>query len=170
LLRSAKASGLGTQTVKEAIKTTKVSPEVKAAADDAKLSHKQRLAISRLPEADQLDAVSTQAAINAKADRAEQTAAAKAAASAPAKLIDTIEQLERINLGAAITRMSNDERISLMTQIARANAWLNKTAIEVAISGGANLGKLAPPSLRYEALSFLHAAAARIEAELADRE
>ncbi|MFY9954147.1 hypothetical protein [Bradyrhizobium sp.] len=66
--------------------------------------------------------------------------------------------------------MSNDERIELMTQIVRANDWLNKAAIEVAISGGANLGKLAPPSLRYEALSFLHKATARIEAELAGRD
>jgi hypothetical protein len=66
--------------------------------------------------------------------------------------------------------MSEDERIALMVQLARANDWLNKTAIEVAISGGANLGKLAPPSLRNQALSFLNKAAARIEAELADRD
>jgi hypothetical protein len=66
--------------------------------------------------------------------------------------------------------MSEGERTELMAQIARANAKLNELAIAVAISGGANLGKLSPPSLRYEALSFLHKATARIEAELADRD
>jgi ParB-like chromosome segregation protein Spo0J len=51
----AKASGLSTKTVKEAIKTTKVSPAVKKAADRAELSQKQRLAISRMAtEAEQL--------------------------------------------------------------------------------------------------------------------
>jgi len=75
----AKVSGLSTKTVKEAIKTTKVSPEVKAAADDAGLTSKQRLAISRLPEADQLAGVSKMAAINVVADRTEKTAAAKLA-------------------------------------------------------------------------------------------
>jgi ParB-like chromosome segregation protein Spo0J len=74
----AKAAGLGTKTVKEAIKSTKVAPEVKAAADDAGLSHKQRLAISRLPEADQLAGVSKQAAINIVADRTEATAEGEA--------------------------------------------------------------------------------------------
>jgi hypothetical protein len=34
----------------------------------------------------------------------------------------------------------------LMTQLARANEWLNKTAIAVAISGGANLGEPSIPS------------------------
>jgi hypothetical protein len=57
----------------------------------------------------------------------------------------------------------------MMTQIVRANSCLNKTAIEVAVSGGANVGKLAPVSLRLEVLEFLRAATARIEAELADR-
>jgi hypothetical protein len=127
----------------------------------------------------------------AKADRAEQTAAGKAAASKPksvveqtaaaavkprenpatagAGLVDLIEHFGRINVSATIARMSNDDRIALMMQIVRANAWLNKTAVEVAVSGGANLGRLAPVSLRLEVLKFLHAAAARIEAELADR-
>ena len=73
----AKRSGLGTKTVKEAIKTTGLAPEVKAAADDAKLSHKQRLAIARLPEAEQRGAVSKQAAIKMAADRAEAAAKKK---------------------------------------------------------------------------------------------
>lgn len=60
----AKMSGLGTKTVKEAIKSTKVSPAVKAAADDAELSQKQRLAIARLPEDKQIEAVAKQAAID----------------------------------------------------------------------------------------------------------
>jgi hypothetical protein len=76
---AAKMSGLSPKTVRQAIKTTKVSPAVKAAADKAELTSKQRLAISRLPEAEQLDAV--QAAISAKdkpkqpkpADRAESS-------------------------------------------------------------------------------------------------
>jgi hypothetical protein len=54
---AARMSGLSAKTVRRAIKTTKVSPAVKAAADRAELSHKQRLAISRLPEAKQLDAI-----------------------------------------------------------------------------------------------------------------
>jgi hypothetical protein len=127
----------------------------------------------------------------AKADRAEQTAAGKAAASKPksvveqtaaaavkprenpatagAGLVDLIEHFGRINVSATVARMSNDDRIAMMTQIVRANSCLNKTAIEVAVSGGANVGKLAPVSLRLEVLEFLRAATARIEAELADR-
>jgi ParB-like chromosome segregation protein Spo0J len=80
----AKQFGLSTQTVKEAIKTAKLAPKVKAAANDAKLSHKQLLAIARLPKADQLDAVLKQAAINIKADRAEATVANRATKSLPA--------------------------------------------------------------------------------------
>jgi hypothetical protein len=125
----------------------------------------------------------------AKADRAEQTAAGKPAASKPkpaveqqtgakprenpatpgAGLVDLIERFGRINVSATIARMSNDDRITLMMQIVRANAWLNKTAVEVAVSGGANLGVLAPVSLRFEALEFMRKATARIEAELTDR-
>jgi ParB-like chromosome segregation protein Spo0J len=88
-----------------------------------------------------------------------------------ADLIDLIEQFERVNANASATvaGMSSKDRITLMTQIVRANSWLNKTAVEIAISGGANLGKLAPVSLRLEALEFLKAATARIEAELAGR-
>jgi hypothetical protein len=88
-----------------------------------------------------------------------------------ADLIDLIEQFERVNANASATvaGMSSEDRITLMTQIVRANSWLNKTAVEIAIHGGANLGKLAPVSLRLEALEFLHAAIARIEAELAGR-
>jgi ParB-like chromosome segregation protein Spo0J len=52
----AKASGLSTKTVKESIKTTKVAPEVKAAADRADLSQRERLALARLPEAEQVAA------------------------------------------------------------------------------------------------------------------
>jgi ParB/RepB/Spo0J family partition protein len=58
-----KLSGLGTQTVKEAIKTAKLAPEVKAAANHAKLSHKQRLAIARLPKADESGDVDRTAAM-----------------------------------------------------------------------------------------------------------
>jgi hypothetical protein len=78
IAKVAKMSGLTTKTVKQAIKSTKVSPEVKAAADDAGLTSKQRLAIARLPEADQLAGVSKQAAINIVADRTVEAAAAKA--------------------------------------------------------------------------------------------
>jgi ParB-like chromosome segregation protein Spo0J len=54
----AKASGIGLKTVKEAVAASKVSPAVKAAADRAELSQKQRLAISRLAtEAEQLAAI-----------------------------------------------------------------------------------------------------------------
>jgi hypothetical protein len=140
----------------------------------------------------QLKASKASPADIAKADRAEQAAAAKRAApkskpaveqtaaakpepkpdeatTTSADLIDLIDQFERINVSATVARMSNDDRITLMTQIVRANSWLNKTAVEVAIHGGANLGKLAPVSLRLEALEFLKAATARIEAELAGR-
>jgi ParB-like chromosome segregation protein Spo0J len=61
----AKMSGLTPKTVKEAIKSTTVAPEVKAAADAAELTSKQRLKISRLPESEQLDAVAEEAADHA---------------------------------------------------------------------------------------------------------
>jgi hypothetical protein len=104
--------------------------------------------------------------VSPAADRAEQAAGAKQAASAPARFIDAIENLEHIDVSAAILRMSDDDRIALMTQIARANARLNKAAIEIAISGGANIGVLAPVERRFKALDFLRKAVARIEAEL----
>jgi ParB/RepB/Spo0J family partition protein len=50
---AAKMSGLSPKTVRQAIKTTKVSPAVKKAADKAELTSKQRLAISRLAGEDQ---------------------------------------------------------------------------------------------------------------------
>ncbi len=106
-------------------------------------------------------------AVKAKADRAEQTAAA--ANNPAAALVDVVDHLERgvmMNMGVATSRMSSDDRIAMMAQLVRANSWLNKTAVEIAVAGGANLGKLAPVSLRLEALEFLHAATARIEAEL----
>jgi hypothetical protein len=58
VIAAAKMSGLTRNDVKRAIKTTKVSPAVKAAADRAELSQKLRLAISRMrTEAEQLAAI-----------------------------------------------------------------------------------------------------------------
>jgi hypothetical protein len=132
----------------------------------------------------QLKASKASPADIAKADRAEQTAAAKLAASLPkldagataskpgdnpvmtaAELSDLIGDFAR-NVGATVARMGNDERTTLMMQLARANGFLNMAAREIARAGGANLGKLAPVNLRFEALEFLHTATARIEAEL----
>ncbi len=106
----------------------------------------------------------------AAADRAEQTTNARLAASSPTELINLIERLERINVSGAVARMSDDERAELMAQTARANNRLNKIAVEIAISGGAKLGVLAPQSLRYEALSFMRNAIAQIEATLTGRD
>jgi hypothetical protein len=174
-----------------------LSPAVEARADQAKLSEKERLEIS--PEASQDDQLfqigliecekedddraraelSKRAAMNAQADRAEQTSAAKLAAARPmaganaapsgAKLIDLIENLGRLDIGDIVARMSNDDRLIVMTHIARADVFLNRMAIEIAKAGGANYGKLAPVSLRLGALEFLKAAVARIEAELAGK-
>jgi hypothetical protein len=133
------------------------------------------------------DTAEKKRSVKAKADRAEKTAAAKLAASKPeasaamspkpgddpvttaAKLIGVLELFGRVNVSGTVARMSNDDRITMMTQLVRANSWINKTVVEVAISGGANLGKLAPVNLRLEALEFLKSATARIEAELAGR-
>jgi ParB-like chromosome segregation protein Spo0J len=52
-----RATGLSTKTIKQAIASTKLSPAVKTAAHHARLNSKQRLAISRLPETDQLEAI-----------------------------------------------------------------------------------------------------------------
>jgi hypothetical protein len=57
-------SGLTPKTIKRAIKSTKVSPEVKAAADAAELTSKQRLKVARLAKDQQLDAVDEIAADN----------------------------------------------------------------------------------------------------------
>jgi ParB-like nuclease domain len=168
------------------LKTLKASPVDTAKADRAEAKSVASKASDVMP-----DATADDSAMKAKADRAEQAAAAKQAALKPkltveptaaakpkpgdnpaatgVKLIDLIEHLGRINVGVTVARMSNDDRITLMTQIVQAHAWLNKTAVEVAISGGANLGKLAPVGLRFEALDFLKAASARIETELAAR-
>jgi ParB-like chromosome segregation protein Spo0J len=112
----------------------------------------------------------------AKADRAEVRATAtKLAAATPtpgsnttagAGLINLIEHWGRINVSDTIARMSNEDRAMLMTDLVQANTWLNKTAVEIAVAGGAKVGKLASTGLRFEALDFLKAATARIEAEL----
>jgi hypothetical protein len=76
---------------------------VKAAADDAGLTSKQRLAISRLPEADQLAGVSKQAAINIVADRTEAAAAAAKAkpVTAPSDaVVATADRVAKAKLGA----------------------------------------------------------------------
>ena len=74
---AAKMSGLTPKTVKQAIRTTKVSPEVKAAADAAELTSKQRLAVARLAEDQRLDGVAEIAAD--ERNRAEAEARAKGA-------------------------------------------------------------------------------------------
>jgi hypothetical protein len=134
---------------------------------------------------------SKRAQVIAQADRAAQTAAAKLAASNPkeaveqtvapkpkpdadpepttAKLIDAIERFGSLDVRATVARLTNDDRLTLMTYIARANVLLDRIGIEVAKAGGANLGKLAPVALRVDALKFLKAATVRIEAELAGR-
>ena len=102
------------------------------------------------------------------ADRAEQAATAKLTASPPEALIAVVEQLERINVSAVVNRMTDDDRLILMTHITRANVLLDRTAIEVAKAGGANLGVLAPVDRRLNALDFLRKATARIETELGE--
>jgi hypothetical protein len=149
IAKVAKMSGLTAKTVKQAIKSTKVSPEVKAAADDAGLTSKQRLAISRLPEADQIEGVSKQAAINIVADRTEQTAAAKMpkppqlaivpsdpAAKLPidnpSTLMGLLAWFERmrapIDLETDIGGMSGPDRIDLEAQIMRTQGWFGQIA------------------------------------------
>jgi hypothetical protein len=102
-------------------------------------------------------------------DRAEQTAAAKQAGTATEWLSDVVQHLGRINVSAVVQRMTDDERTELLMQLVKANAWINQTAVDIAVSGGSKLGKLAPVSLRFEALEFLRESVTRIEAELAGR-
>jgi hypothetical protein len=141
---------------------------------------KNALRVAKIPDAEfesavegdnppTVTALAEQGTVKKLAVNAAAAAKAKPGDNPAAALIDLIEHFERINVSVTVARTSNDDRITLMTQLARANACLNKTAVEIAISGGANLGKLAPVSLRLEALEFLKAATARIEAELAGR-
>jgi ParB family chromosome partitioning protein len=137
---AAKMTGLTTKTVKRAIKTTKVRPEVKAAADAAELSSKQRLAVARLAKDQQLDAVAEIAADNRF--RAE----AKAKAEATGDALD--ETLSRYVLGLApsvIGRFADfckqnhpatvaggvleNEVVDLMSQVATIDAWLGTFAV-----------------------------------------
>lgn len=145
----AEMSGLGTKTVKEAIKSTRVSPAVKVAADNAKLSQKQRLAIARLPADKQIEAVAKQAAINIVADRAEQSAAAKTPKAVPevklaaavletlmgtrpsdnpATLIGALGEFKRIraqiDIDADVAGLSYDDRRTLKSEIDLAYDWL----------------------------------------------
>jgi hypothetical protein len=110
----------------------------------------------------------------------EQTAATKVVASkpqsAPAKttkpdattLSSMFNQIARVDSHIA-AQMSDAERVDVIAQIARADAWLNEVAISVAVSGGAKLGALAPVSRLQPALEFLKAAVVRVEAALVDR-
>lgn len=86
-------------------------------------------------------AAAVDATIRTKADKAGKrrpapkpnTAAAADRADPEKLIVDAIEQLVRIDVRATtIARMSEAKRVSLLTQLARANVWLNKTAIEIA--------------------------------------
>ncbi|MGX1325431.1 ParB-like chromosome segregation protein Spo0J [Bradyrhizobium liaoningense] len=142
----AKISGLTTKTVKEAIKSTKVSLAVKAAADNAELTQKQRLAIARLPENKQIEAVAKQAVINIAADRAEQTAVAKTPSAVEvsvavletymgtkpsnnsATLFRALEDFKRmrakIDIDADVASLSEEDRQTLNSEIDLAYDWL----------------------------------------------
>jgi hypothetical protein len=107
VIAAAMMTGRTPKNIKEAIKTTKVSPEVKSAADAAELTAKQRLKISRLPVSEQLDAVATEAsdrAANRVADVYGDTmrsvrSAIEAALSAYDGSDDAAEQRARIFSG-----------------------------------------------------------------------
>jgi ParB family chromosome partitioning protein len=103
---AAKMSGLTAKTVKEAIKTT-----VKAAADAAELSSKQRLAVARRPADQQLGAVAMMAdiakAVNKAADLAEAAAKAKPTDVPPPDVASlALSQIERLvgDLAMAVKR------------------------------------------------------------------
>jgi hypothetical protein len=100
------------------------------------------------------------------ADRAEESAAAKQATLAPQKLADAVKQLGNVDAKAAALWMSDDERAGLMAEIIRV---ADEKVIEIATVGGAKLGRLAPPSKRFEALDFLRKAISRIDAELSSQ-
>jgi hypothetical protein len=146
-------------------KSVKVLAEVMGTCLD---TGKELDALAKLPEAEQ----------HALAERARAGERVSAIAKPPkpdvAKLIEYIGQPERIlpiTEVATIARAATEqERIALLTQLERLNAWINQAGAEIAIAGGANVGVLSPPSLRYQTLSFLRKAIERIEAELAGRE
>jgi ParB-like chromosome segregation protein Spo0J len=126
---AAKMSGLSPKTVRQAIKSTKVSPEVKAAADKAELTSKQRLAISRLPEAEQLDAV--HAAISAEADRAAgKPEKPKPDVSAPA---DRAEQQATLahNEPAKLTPDIDSSRAAYLADIQALDLTFEQKAMEI---------------------------------------
>ena len=102
-------------------------------------------------EAEQIaDAVeaSKRVAMNAQADRAEQTAAAKLVASKPKEAVEQMTKpfdnpatepglIGILNEAACIDpqsamQMSDDERVDAFVQIARADVWLNEAAICIA--------------------------------------
>jgi ParB family transcriptional regulator, chromosome partitioning protein len=106
----------------------------------------------------------------AKADRAEATSAAAKAKPggdpALGQLVNAVDQVMRIDIDVA-ARMSDDDRVEVLAQVARADARLGQIATATATHGGANLGALAPPSRLQPALKFLKEAVTRIEAAMA---
>jgi ParB-like chromosome segregation protein Spo0J len=104
----AKASGIGLKTVKEAVAASKVSPKVKAAADKAELTSKQRLAVSRQSGEDkQLKAIAEFAAPDTRQP------------TDPAKYDDIVAQRQRLDqllrmLGAfvALEKLGNAAQIA----------------------------------------------------------
>jgi hypothetical protein len=117
------------------------------------------------------------ASVKAAADRAEPKSSWQDLSRAVKKLVEEkrvdgilgLLTVQRYST-EALASMSHDARIGHLAELAQANTWLNERAVEVAIAGGAKLGVLSPPNLRYEAISFMRKAIAKIEAELAGRE
>jgi ParB-like chromosome segregation protein Spo0J len=118
----------------------------------------KQLKASKMSPADEDKEDRPQAPSHAKAQQRNNTIT-----TAP-QLAGVIKMIGRIDIGFA-ARMSSEERIDVLAQIARADAWLNKIAITVAGSN-ANLGILAPVSLLVPALEFLKAAVLRVETAL----
>jgi ParB-like chromosome segregation protein Spo0J len=124
---AARMTGRTPKNIKEAIKTTKVSPAVKAAADAAELTSKQRLAISRLPEAEQLDAV--HAAVSAQANRAADKPE-KPDVSAPA---DRAEQQTTLahNEPAKLTPNIDASRAAYLADVQALDLTFEQKATEI---------------------------------------
>jgi hypothetical protein len=133
-----RATGLSTKTIKQAIASTKVSPKVKAASDDAGLTSRQRLAISRLPETDQLEAVTrmgrTKNRASPKLPNQQLGVMSNSLVTTPsdgqATLSGALEWFEHIrepiDTEAGIAALSDVEKVSLFEKVVRLQLWCEK--------------------------------------------
>jgi len=100
------------------------------------------------------------AAANHAQQRAEKSANMKPTADAAERFGSALEALKNIDVKTATAKMADVDRLDLVSEVVDV---FNHVLRQIAISGGAHIGNLAPVSRRFEVIKFLEESKARIE-------